>query len=200
MKSVAIFGGTFDPVHLGHEHILRAANEAVNLEKIFVIPTKMPPHKKVLNLCPDEHRLEMCRIAFADVKNAEVSDFEIKSGGKSYSYYTVKHFKQLYPEHTLYFIMGSDMLLSFHEWYRYEDILDMAEIISISRADDVSQNIMTDYAAKLTEKKGTVITLDLPPFEISSTDIRQKLKNHEDCSCYLDKNVVQYISDNKLYL
>lgn len=91
------------------------------------------------------------------------------------------------------------MLLSFHEWYCYKEILELASIICISRESKDTSDILTDYARKLTENMGEVIIIEEKPFEVSSSQIRAKLKNHEDCSCYLNENVVQYIEANKLY-
>lgn len=142
----------------------------------------------------------MCRLAFEKVENVQVSDWELKQSGKSYSVYTLRHFHELFPDDRLFFIMGSDMLLSFESWYCYEEILSLATLICISRENKVTADKLNNYARNLVKKGGEVIVLEREPFEISSSQIREKLKNHEDCSCYLDKNVVQYISDNKLYL
>ena len=198
MERIAVFGGTFNPVHNGHVNAVREIMSAVNLDKVIIMPAKIPPHKIAHDLASEKQRLDMCRLAFKDMPNVEVSDFEIMREGKSYSYYTVKHLREVYPDSELYFIMGSDMLLSFHEWYRYEDILKMCGIICMSRENgDICE--LESYAEKLRDK-GEVVIVNAKPYELSSTDVRCKLKNHEDCTCYLDENVVQYISDNKLYL
>lgn len=197
MAVIAIFGGTFNPVHLGHEHLLREVLNAVNIDRVIVMPSKIPPHKQAENLASEDDRLQMCRLAFSEYKQVEVSDYEFSRKGKSYSVYTVQHFKELYPDDQLYFIMGSDMLLSFHEWYRYQEILDMCGIICISRADEDSGKLKS-YAVNLKSRYETIV-LNVKPFEISSTEIRNRLKKHEDCSCYLNGNVVQYILDKNLY-
>ena len=197
MKRIAIFGGTFNPVHKGHVNALREIINAVELDKVFIMPAKIPPHKIAHDLADESQRLEMCSIAFRDFPRAEVSDYELKRQGKSYSVYTVRHFCELFPDDRLYFIVGSDMLLTFHQWFEYEEILEKCGLICMSREDGDSAQLEA-YAEKM-RTKGEIIIVPAKPFEASSTMIREKLKKGEDCSCYLDKNVVQYITDNNLY-
>ena len=199
MKAVAIFGGTFNPVHLGHRHIIEAAMKAVKLDKIFVVPTRIPPHKEAQELSSGEDRAQMCRLAFSDLDNTEISDHELKNEGKSYSFYTVRHFKELYPEAELYFIMGSDMLLSFHEWYRYREILEMTNIISISRENGISSEELEAYVRQLGVEAGKIVLADAEPFEISSTELRERIKLGLDCDKYLDHKVAEYINEKNLY-
>lgn len=197
MKTAVLFGGTFNPVHMGHEHLLRQVAQSIEPDKIFVIPSKIPPHKQAEALASEQDRLNMCRLAFSDIPNTEFSDYEFTRTGKSYSVYTVQHFAELYPEYKLYFVMGSDMLLSFHEWFMYEKILEMCGIVCISRADEDTSKL-EKYADTL-RNRADIIVLKAEPFEISSTEIRSRLKKHLDCSCYLNKNVVQYIVEKNLY-
>lgn len=197
MAVTAVFGGTFNPVHLGHERLLKEVLKAVSIDRVIVMPSKIPPHKQAVELVGENDRLEMCRLAFQGIDNVSVSDYEFKRQGKSYSVYTIRHLKELYPDDKLYFIMGSDMLLSFHKWYRYQDIMSMCGIICLSRCDNDTGKL--ESCADALRDKTDVIILNVEPFEISSTEIRSRLKNHEDCSCYLNKNVVQYISEKNLY-
>ena len=199
MKTIGLFGGTFDPVHLGHRHILEAALAAIDFEKVIVMPARIPPHKAASGLSTSRQRFEMCKLAFSDLDKIEVSDYELTREGKSYSYYTVQHIRELYPDHRICFIMGSDQLLTFHQWYRYQELLSMITIVSVSREDEISDTQLKEYAEELSKDHGKVITLSVKPFELSSTQIRESIKNNIDCSCYLDKKVVKYIMDHKLY-
>ncbi len=197
MKSIAIFGGTFNPVHLGHEHLLKAVLGEDLVDKVIVMPSKIPPHKEANDLASELDRFNMCKIAFSNYRQVSVSDYEFSRSNKSFSVYTIKYLKEKYPEDKLYFIMGSDMLLSFHRWYKYQEILKMCGIICLSRCDD-DGNKLENYADSLRDKNEVHI-VNVEPFEVSSTLIREKLKKYEDCSCYLNKNVVQYIEENNLY-
>lgn len=199
MGSIGVFGGTFNPVHNGHKSLLVGAMQAVGFDKVIVLPDKIPPHKQAEDLVSGEDRLNMCKLAFGDMNGIEVSDWELRQSGKSYSVITLRHFYEVYPDDKLYFIMGSDMLLSFHKWYCYEEILTLASIVCISRENDTTVQELQSYADGLKQKGAEVIIVSQEPFEISSTQLREKLKKREDCSCYLDKNVVQYIETNKLY-
>ncbi len=199
MSNIGLFGGTFNPVHTGHIRLLKSVLDKMDFEKVIVLPDRIPPHKQAHNLVSGKQRFEMCRLAFEDMPSVEISDFELKRSGKSYSVYTVRHFKKLYPNDKLCFIMGSDMLLIFDKWYRYEEILSMATLVCISREDEDTTKKLREYAQKLTEKGGEVIVLDTPPMELSSSEIREKLRNSEDCSCYLPQKIVQYICENNLY-
>lgn len=198
--NIGIFGGTFNPVHKGHKRLVECVMQAVDFDKIIILPDRIPPHKAVQELASEKDRFNMCRLEFGSLKNTEVSDWELKQEGKSYSVITLRHFHKVYPNDKLYFIMGSDMLLSFHEWYCFEEILELATLVCISRKDEDTQEKLKRYSEKLTENNGgEVIVLSSEPLEISSTQLRKKLHNKENCYCYLDENVVQYIVDKKLY-
>ncbi len=196
--NIGIFGGTFNPVHKGHVSALKKILSAVSLDRVLVLPDRIPPHKSAEGLVSGSDRLEMCRIAFSDVENTEVSDWELKNEGKSYSVITLRHFHEAFPEDKLYFIMGSDMIASFESWYRYEEILTLCSLICVSRSQEDTDRL-EGYADKLRSKGGEVIIVPVEPFEISSSQIRDMLKKNLDCTCYLDENVVQYIMAKNLY-
>lgn len=196
--NIGIFGGTFNPVHKGHVSALKKILSAVSLDRVLVLPDRIPPHKSAEGLVSGSDRLEMCRIAFSNVENTEISDWELKNEGKSYSVITLRHFHEVFPEDKLYFIMGSDMLASFESWYRYEEILTLCSLICVSRSQEDTERL-EGYADKLRAKGGEVIIVPVEPFEISSSQIRDMLKKNLDCTCYLDENVVQYIMAKNLY-
>lgn len=196
---IGIFGGTFNPVHKGHVNALERVIEKVDLDRAIILPDRIPPHKSSEGLVSGEDRLNMCRMAFSSVLKAELSDWELKNDGKNYSVITLRHFHELYPEDRLYFIMGSDMLLSFEKWYRYDEILTLAGLICISRCDEDTAQLETAAEKLRVRNNVEIIIVDAKPFEISSSQIREMLKKNIDCSCYLHKNVVQYIMENNLY-
>ena len=94
---IAVFGGSFDPVHIEHVHIAQAAIKESQLDKLLVMPALNPPHKPWKRLADDEDRLQMCRLAFSDVEKAEVCDYEIRQGGTSYTYLTCRYFRSICP-------------------------------------------------------------------------------------------------------
>lgn len=198
--NIAIYGGTFNPVHKGHINCIDAVMRYVRLDKVIVLPDRIPPHKSSIGLAGGKDRLEMCRLAFEKIKNVEVSDWELKQNKKSYSVVALRHFHRQYPKDKLYFIMGSDMLMGFECWYEYKEILRLAALLCVSREKkDTIQKLQTHANKIMKECGGQIIIVSAEPFEISSTQIRKMIENYEDPSCYLDENVVQYILDNDLY-
>ena len=132
MKKIAIFGGTFNPVHLEHKNLVKRAIEELNLDKLIIVPTNIPPHKKT-ELASGEDRINMLKLCFLEEEKVEVSDFEIKSGGTSYSYLTIEHFKSVYPNDQLFFLVGGDMLKDFKTWKFPERILSSATLAVFHR-------------------------------------------------------------------
>lgn len=198
--NTAIYGGTFNPVHKGHYNCLKTVLDSIELDRIIVLPDRLPPHKSSEGLVSGIDRLNMCKLAFKDLEKVSFSDWELKQKGKSYSVITLRHFHKKYPDDKLFFIMGSDMLLSFESWYEYKEILRLATLVCVSRENSVTKQLLEEHARKLTsENGGEIIIVDAKPFEVSSTQIREMIKKSQDTSCYLDENVVQYISDNNLY-
>ena len=195
MSGIALFGGTFDPPHKGHAKLLMTADQKLRFEKIFVIPTNIPPHKRADRLSDGQHRMELCRIIFSEDKRLTVSDIEIKRRGKSYSYDTAKHFSGLYPEKTLYFIMGSDMLLTFDSWYKSGELAKLIVPVCLSRKDED-----TAAAREMSRRIGAVF-IETQPFEISSTQVRQAAARGDIkfLEKYLGRRAAEYIIKENLY-
>lgn len=200
MKKIGIFGGTFNPIHNGHIKCIEEIDRVLSFDKILIIPDKIPPHKEAQELASDTDRVNMCRLAARCLKKAVVSDIEIKEDQKSYSVFTLRKLIQRYSKDKfrLYFIMGSDMLLSFETWYEYKEILSMCSLVCISRSDNDTP-ILESYAENLRSIGGDVIIVNAEPLDISSTEIRQLIRDGKDLSCFLDDLVVKYISENDVY-
>ena len=109
---IGIFGGTFNPVHIEHVNLAKAGIEELKLDKLFILPTYISPHKKSVSVSATD-RLNMLKLAFSDVDKAIVSDYEIERKGKSYTYLTVEHFKKEFPDSEIFLMMGADMLKIF---------------------------------------------------------------------------------------
>ena len=193
---IGIYGGAFNPVHKGHIKLAEEVKTKAHLDKIIIMPSGVSPHKSSGELLDSEHRSEMCRLAF-EGEDYIISDLEIKREGKSYTVDTVAELKKLYPDDELYLIMGSDMLLSFHRWYRYEDILSAVTICATTRQGDISLDELKTYSREVL-KKDTLI-IDFEPFECSSTKVREALLSADDATSMLSEKVHGYIKEKGLY-
>lgn len=197
-ERIGIFGGSFDPVHLGHKRLADFAVNALKLDRLLIIPTACSPFK-TRTFSPDEHRMNMCRLQFCEDK-FEVSDIEIMRGGKSYTVDTVNAVKELYPDSTLFLIIGSDQLRQFHKWYCFDKIMEKAVICAVARAEKDDISAMEKYSDENLRQHGECKILEFTPLEISSTDIRQLIKNGENTDCVLSREVSQYAKREGLYL
>ena len=184
-----IFGGSFNPVHKGHIHLAKSVRDELGLDRIFLVPSGISAHRSSAEYASAEDRLEMLRLACKGNRGLEVCDFEVKSSRISYTIYTIEHFRQSFPDDELFLLAGSDMLLSFDQWYRYRDILANAVLAVVSR-EEKAENL---------SEFGQIIVCKAPPVMVSSTKIRKKIAKNEEWSCYLDENVVQYIRLKGLY-
>lgn len=197
----AVFGGSFDPVHKGHVNLVQQIYSRTELDEIIIMPTAISPFKQNMERKPAsaEDRLEMCRLAFGGMDFVTVSDYEISLSEVSYTVNTIRHFHSLYPDDNLFFIMGSDMLLSFERWRNFEEILSMCTIIAASREDGETDMAELEAQAENLRRYGNVMLLRTDAYEASSTEIREKIKKSCDISCYVPENVVKYILEKKLY-
>lgn len=197
-KKIAIFGGTFNPIHLGHVRLVTAFQERFQFDQILLIPTKIPPHKQAPDLAPDKHRYHMCQLAVESYPYIEVSDIELKRKKKSYTYDTLSALKSKYPDVELFLIMGSDMFLTFLQWYRAKEMLSMATLLTAARESGEMKSLM-QYQKELEQQGGKAFVLDAEPMVISSTEVRERIKSGQSLTGYLEESVIRYIGEHGLY-
>lgn len=194
---ILLFGGTFDPPHNGHMNNLRAAMDCVQPDKVIVMPAGIPPHKKASGTGA-ALRLAMCECFTALSPKVEVSDWEVRQGGRNYSVNTVEMLRDRYPNDKLYMCLGSDMLLSFTRWYRWQDILRMTALVVESR--ETGDNAVLSAAAdELRSRGGTVLLAKAQAFSCASSDIRSGRIPRSAWGDVLPRNVLQIVNDNNLY-
>ena len=198
MGTVAIFGGTFNPLHTGHVQIIKSLCELDFIDKVILIPTKIPPHKETDFLAGAKHRLNFCNIISNKFLKATVSDIELNREGKSYSVDTVLNLKKLYPNQKIAITIGADMLINFKKWFKYETILENADIITFFRADS-NKSDYEDAITELKELGANIICINDAIDNISSTKIRELLKEGKSVSLYLDPDIKNYIIENQVY-
>ena len=177
--NIGIYGGTFDPPHWGHITAARAAMEQLGLDKLVLIPDRVPPHKALPEgSASPEQRLEMAALAAAELgKRAEVSDRELRRDGPSYTSDTLAELREEYPEDTLWLLMGSDMFLSLQTWHAPERIMELARIAPFSREAEDESAAFAAQKARLEREYGAQIQIVQNPEvrELSSTEVRAAL-------------------------
>ncbi|MBQ8320741.1 MAG: nicotinate (nicotinamide) nucleotide adenylyltransferase [Clostridia bacterium] len=194
---LGIYGGTFSPPHIGHTEAAAAFVKQMKLDRLLVIPTFTPPHKDFSEEAGAERRLEMCRLAFSSIPMAEVSDLEIKRGGKSYTYITLEELSEGGNE--LFFLCGTDMLLTFDLWKRYEYIFSLATICYARRESDKQNDEKIKEKIRQYEKLGAkIVKIEHSVTEVSSSQLRLDIKRGGRVP-YLHKAVQNYIQEKGLY-
>lgn len=168
---IGIFGGTFNPPHKGHRHILEKSIEVINFDTTLVIPNNIPSHKEMnKNAKTALERFEMCEKMFSDI--AKISDIEIKKGGKSYTINTVLELLEKYPQSQLYLIIGTDSFLNIEKWVRFEEILEKCSLVVFDRFLNMDLSEHKKYIEN--KYKTNVFYVKTDVIEISSTIIREE--------------------------
>ena len=194
---IAIFGGAFNPVHREHVHLAKAAVEELKLDKIVIMPTAISPHKGGRLGVDFWQRFEMCRLAFAEIPQAEVSNYELTRGGVSYTYLTCRHYASLYPDAERYFLIGADMLEDFPKWKNPQEVLLNFRLAACAREDGKS---FSGFKRAVEERFGTTVAaISYVGEKVSSTAVRTLAALGEDFGGYVNGQVGQYIIDNALY-
>lgn len=191
---IGIFGGSFNPPHKMH---LRMAKELLDdgfLDKIIYVPTGSKYIYKN-NLVSDQDRFNMLKIMIKDDKRLEVSDFELQTRN-IYTYETLEYFKGVYLDDEIYFILGTDNLTYVDRWKYGVELLENNKFMVIRRKTDDIEKILKKYA----KYRENIVVSEVSESNISSTMIREKLKNNENVLDFIDKDVYNYIVENKLYI
>ncbi|MBD5082707.1 MAG: nicotinate (nicotinamide) nucleotide adenylyltransferase [Clostridiales bacterium] len=205
---IGIFGGAFNPVHNGHINLIEAQKRFMQLDKIIIVPTAFPPHKSSENLASADDRINMLSLVIHNKDNfsvditdsLEISDIEFKRKGKSYTYYTLKAIRKLYPSDDLFLLIGSDQFLSFKNWYRYKSILKMASVVAIVRENNERESVRKYLEENQKEFFYNCAVCVCKPVVVSSSEIREKIKKNEDISALVPAEVSEYVKDKGLYI
>lgn len=197
---IGIFGGAFNPVHKGHIQLAQNYFDKLALDKMLFVPTAVPPHKTSQHLAPEKVRLDMLKIAVKDKSYFEISDIEFKRQGKSYTYDTLTLLEEMYPNDEFFLIIGADQFLSFDKWYRWQDILQKVTLCTCAREDENEKRKILEFSNELDGlKKDRFFLLDVPVLKLSSSEVREKIKNNINVSDLLPKGVYEYIVKEGLY-
>lgn len=198
-KQVGIFGGTFDPIHLGHLMTAELVRDYFQLDQVIFIPAAMPPHKNLNGISDFQHRFHMTELAIDANPNFAISDIEQHRQGPSYSRDTLAELLKVYgDEQEYFFIVGADSVVNLHTWSRPQELLQMCHFIGASRPGCLpDQARLQEQFGPLAEK---IHCLETPELEISSTDIRQRVRQGKTIRYLVPDEVAEYIYQEKLYL
>ncbi len=195
MGITAIFGGTFNPIHIGHFEMLDALEKCENIEKILILPDKVPPHKVCDFMASDEDRIKMCEIAVKKFSKAELCLLEFKREGKSYSFDTVTFLKEMYPNKKFAFVCGGDMLITLDKWYRADELLKMVPFIAFRRL-DIDDTVFDEKCQYLRSLGADITIFDERITNVSSTEIRADISKAKHL---LDSDVYEFVVEKGIY-
>ena len=198
MKKYGIFGGSFNPIHYGHLMICEYIKEEMGLDKVIFIPTGNPPHKD-LELSAED-RYEMVRLAISPNPDFEISDIETTRVKKSYTVDTIRELKKIYKEEKLYFLIGLDSLFQLKTWMKIGDLSQEIEFVVALRPGYLDREEINKEIDFLRENFGTKINLiNTPLYEISSTDLRDRIREGKSLRYLIPKKVLDYIEESGFY-
>ncbi|MBC7328254.1 nicotinate-nucleotide adenylyltransferase [bacterium] len=192
---IGIMGGTFDPIHIGHLVAAEEARAVFGLDKVIFVPNYQPPHKPDVKVSHPEHRYAMVLLSIYTNPHFEVSRVEIERGGPSYAIDTVKEFKKLYPEAEIYFITGADAIAEILSWKQGEEILKLCKFIAVTRPGYDIEKVKE----KLSGVANDVQFLKITEINISSTEIRRRVREGKPIKYLVLETVENYIYKHNLY-
>ena len=195
MNKIGIFGGSFNPPHIGHLILAERCRELLQLDKIIFIPAYISPHKTNIRMVNPRDRLKMLKLSIKVNPCFDYSDIEIKRKGKSFTYDTLVSLLSEYPKSKLYLLIGMDNYSDFCNWKNYKEIVQLCKVVVINRhttKNKIKENINIDHS--------NFIFIDTPIIEISSTEIRNRIKKGLPIKYYITENVEKFISKNNLYI
>ncbi len=197
---IGIMGGTFDPIHNGHLMLGEYAYRQYELDQIWFMPNGNPPHKSSETIeSQTKHRVEMVKLAIADTDYFALQPYEVETKDIHYSYKTMEHFREIYPEHEFYFIIGADSLFNLEKWVLPARLLKTCVLLAAYR-DEKGTEEMLEQIQYLNEKYDADIRLlSTPNVDISSSDIRKILKEDGSIQKIVPESVRQYIENQQLY-
>lgn len=196
-KRIGLYGGTFDPPHNGHVYAAGMFLEKMSLDRLFIMPANIPPHKRISVYDDPRLRLEMCKAAFENIDGVEVSDYEISKKGVSYTVDTLNYLSGCDRE--IYMLCGDDMLLSLSSWRRAEEIFSLAHIVCMRRYNTDDEKLRECAESYRKIYGADVYLIDETAVPISSTEIRERLSLGESCESFLPSAVEKYIEKHGLY-
>ncbi len=200
LRRIGILGGAFNPIHNGHLMIAKSAREQFALDRIMFIPTGHSPRKHKQKITDSVHRCAMIAMAISDNDCFVLDEIEVHSPEISYTYRTIEKLKEKYISIELFFILGADSLFDFESWRNPELILKNCNILAAYRKHQLQEKFFHQISYLNKKYPDKIFPLDTPVLEISSQEIRQRVKEGRTIEHLVPESVAAYIEQNKLYL
>lgn len=206
-RLICLFGGTFDPVHYGHLRPLQELQQIVAADAIYIIPAAIPPHRPAPQ-ATSAQRVKMLELALQEFPGFELDTLELQRAGPSWTVDTLQSFRQRFPDHSLCLVMGSDAFAGLPSWYHWQELLELAHIIVIQRAEMKNikipewavPHLVTDVALLRKQRASSIFSVSVKEYDISATEIRQRLAAGREVKGLLPEQVITYIEGHNLYL
>ncbi len=189
---LGIYGGTFDPIHLGHLILAETVREELELDEVWFVPAFQNPHKQGQSTTPPKARMEMLRFAIAGNPFFRLNELEIKRKGTSFTYETLQTIHKENPDDELFLLIGADSLTDFPNWREPETILELAQVVAVNRGRELAVIPESLNADRVT-------LLNMPAIDISATDIRRRCAERESIRYLTPRSVQLFIEANQLY-
>jgi nicotinate-nucleotide adenylyltransferase len=204
---VALFGGTFDPIHFGHLIAARFAAEALGVDRVIYLPCAHPPHKNICRMSSGEHRGAMTKLAIEGEATFSFSDHDLQGDGPVYAIDTVRHFRELLPDSELSWIIGADSLVELSAWREASRLVDLCRMVTVHRPGwDVSR--LEDFRRGTSDPGGLSAeqcerlladVIETPRIDISGSDIRRRVSQGQSIRYLVPEAVREYIERQRLY-
>jgi nicotinate-nucleotide adenylyltransferase len=195
---LGVLGGTFDPIHIGHLILAEGARDALQLERVVLIPAGQPPHKHSIRVTAPHHRLQMVRLAIAGNGHLAISHVDLDRAGPSYTVDTIRLLQEAWgPDARIHFLIGGDSLSELPTWYQPERLIEICQVVAVPRP-----GYDPDLDALDREIPGAadrVRVLHTPLVDLSATEIRDRVRNHRSIRYLVPELVEQYIYRHRLY-
>lgn len=194
-----IYGGTFNPIHRGHIHLLEEFTKRLSLDRVLLIPTRVPPHKAAPDLASGQDRLQMCRLAVGGRPHLQISDIEMRREGKSFTAETLEELHGLFPQDEFYLLMGEDMFLTVEHWYRPETIFSLAAVCATPRSLHGMGKLQMKKDEYQIRYGARCFLEDIPYLPVSSTQVREWVAQGKDITSLVPEAVADYIQERGIY-
>jgi len=194
---IGVFGGTFDPIHIGHLIVAAEAVQALHLETLLFAPAGQPPHKPDVRISPAAHRVSMIEIAIRERPHFGLSEIDLHRPGLSYSVDLLARLQDEYPRSDLFYLIGADSLRDLHTWYEPERIPALATLVVAGRPGVTVQ--AAEVVRAIPSLEGRILFIDTPLIDISSTDIRDRVHSSRPIWRQVPREVENYIATHNLY-